>query len=59
MAANEMGVSFDEFCKQLDLHGIVDFEGVVGIKESWRSAELKAGQWTKRSKSIGKKKVKQ
>jgi len=59
MAANELGVSFDEFCKQLDLNGIVDFEGVVGIKESWRSAELRAGQWTKRSKSIGKKKVKQ
>tara|TARA_R110000751_G_scaffold282561_2_gene385764 strand:- start:535 stop:2820 length:2286 start_codon:yes stop_codon:yes gene_type:complete len=59
MAADELGVSFEEFCEGLDLHGIIDFEGVVGLKESWRSKEKRAGQWTKRSKSIGKKKVKQ
>ena len=52
-AANDAGINYDLFCKELDLNGTITFEGVVGIKESWRSKETRAGQWVIRTKSIG------
>ena len=54
-AAGDAGIDYNKFCMELDLEGTITFEGVVGIKESWRSKETRAGQWVKREKSIGKK----
>ena len=55
-AANDAGIDYGEFCKHLDLDGVVTFEGVIGIKESWRRKDTRAGEWVQREKKIGKKK---
>ena len=44
----------DVDAETLDLTGAVSFRRVVGLKESWRSNKLKAGQWITVVKQLGK-----
>lgn len=46
-------ISYQEYCKHVPLTGVITFERVIGLKESWKSDKHSAGDWIVQVKSIG------
>jgi hypothetical protein len=52
-AAALENMEYSDFCQHVSLTGVITFERVIGLKESWLSEKHSAGDWIVMDKNIG------